>query len=214
MFFSISGTKFCESILLPTEFTLKKSFEATFVSVKDELYLNETDRVDLCCRSLHKCDAHKHIEFNYKNESNIRHCKCVYSFQNCLKNLNTSLSNELAFFHSVNTTRCYAKEYPIIKCITFDSHKKESTRRCLEYDLDQSQPQKLQIFDVPFNNHALSAFKCKSKSINQNVLCYYFLNVSKRNILQTRLYYLSFKLLYIIIFILAKNAILLFGKYC
>lgn len=174
---------------MPTEFSLKKSFEATFVNSKERIYLNGTNRVDLCCRTLHKCDAHKHIEFNYTNESNIRHCKCEFSFQKCLKNLNTSLSNELAFLHSVNTTKCYSKDHPIIKCMTFDSHKRESIPvqfiksmdlpehkslfgRCLKYDLDQSKPQKLQLFDVPFNYYASYAFQCKLSTKMFLVLCF------------------------------------------
>lgn len=57
--FNLSDTKFCESILSPTEFTLKRSFEATFDSVKKGGYLIENDRVDFCCRLFHKCEAHK-----------------------------------------------------------------------------------------------------------------------------------------------------------
>ncbi|XP_031622912.1 uncharacterized protein LOC116340509 [Contarinia nasturtii] len=120
--FNLSDTKFCESILSPTEFTLKRSFEATFEIVKKGGYLNESDRADLCCRSFHKCGAHKHIELNYTNEqANIRHCECEYSFKNCLENLNTSSSNVLGFIHSLNTEKCYAIDHPIIECISFDA---------------------------------------------------------------------------------------------
>lgn len=174
----LNDTKFCESIILPTEFTLKKSFEATFFNAKTHIHSSESDRVDLCCRSLHKCDAHKRILLNYTNESCVRNCECEYSFVKCLENLNSSLSNELAFVHSINTTKCYAKDYPIIKCKTFDAHQIESKisshfkfldsaereslfNRCSKYDLDQSRPQQIQIFDVPFNNHAMSAIECK-----------------------------------------------------
>lgn len=169
--FSILDATFCESILLPTEATWKQSFDATFVNSK-KLIANETDRVNLCCRSLHKCDAHKHIELNYTNKSYIRHCECIHSFQNCLENLNTSLSMELAFIYSINTTRCYAEDYPIIKCKTFDAGPKEleslptvvihsSFNRCIKYNINRDQPKIIQIFDVPFNRHALSAFICK-----------------------------------------------------
>lgn len=170
--FNLRETKFCESILSPTEFTLKRSFEATFDSVKSGGYSNEIDRVDLCCRSFHKCEARKNIELNYTNEQvNIRHCECEYSFKNCLDNLNTSSSNVLGFIHSLNTEKCYVIDHPIIKCISFDAlqiepeidlHLNKSIfNRCSKYDLDQSQPQLLQMFDVPFNEHATFAFKCK-----------------------------------------------------
>lgn len=91
----LSDTKICESVLLPTEFTLKRLFEDAFVSVKKGTYLNDSDHLDLCCRSLHKCEAHKHIELNYTIEAYVRHCECEYSFQTCLENLNSSLSIEL-----------------------------------------------------------------------------------------------------------------------
>lgn len=168
--FNLSDTKFCESILSPTEFTYKKSFEATFDDVKSGEYFNESGRVDLCCRSFHKCEAYKHIQLNYTNEeANIRHCECEYIFKNCLEHLNTSSSNVLGFIHTLNTRKCYAIDHPIIKCTSFDAPQIEpeidlhvqNLYRCENYELDQDQPQLLQMFDVPFNEHATFAFKCK-----------------------------------------------------
>lgn len=163
---------------MPSEFTLKRSLEATFVNTKNGKYPNETDRVDLCCRSLHKCDAQKRIELSYTVESHTKHCECEHSFQKCLKNLNASLSNDIAFVHSINTTDCYAKDHPIIECAVLHAppnnsktatilqlmspkERRSLSNRCLKYDLNKSQAQKLQIFGVPFNNHAISAFECK-----------------------------------------------------
>lgn len=121
----------------------------------------------------------KHIELNYTNEqANIRHCECEYSFKNCLENLNTSSSNVLGFIHSLNTEKCYAIDHPVIKCISFDApqiepeidlhlqnlnavKRKSIFNRCSKYDFDQGQPQLLQMFDVPFNEHATFAFKRK-----------------------------------------------------
>lgn len=155
---------------MPTEFTLKTSLNAKLVNAN--WGMDEKDHVDLCCHSLHKCDAHKHIESNHTIDSYIRHCDCVNLFQKCLTNLNTSLSNELALIHSINTTKCYAKDHPIIKCKTFETYPESKAHpftklinstererflnRCLKYDLDQSQPQKLQTFDIPLNEHAIS----------------------------------------------------------
>lgn len=183
----LSDTKFCDSVLLPTEITPKRLFESTFVTVKKGTYLNDSDHLDLCCRSLHKCEAHKHIEFNYTIEAYIRHCECEYLFQKCLENLNSSLSNELGFIHSLNTSKCYKIDYPIIKCVQFDPYRVDSEvtsnlqfldsdehkslfDRCLKYDLDQSQPKKIQMFDVPFNNK-MFAFKCKLSS-KTNIMFY------------------------------------------
>lgn len=133
---------------MPTEFTLKRLLEASFVDTKKGTISNETYRMDLCCRSLHKCDAYKRIEFNYIKESDIRHCECVHSFQRSLENMNTSLSNEFAFIHTINTAKCYAKDHPIIECITFESKtgpivelmssvgRDFFPNRCLKYDLN------------------------------------------------------------------------------
>lgn len=81
--------------------------EATFVITKWGMNLNEKDHVDICCRTFHKCDAHKRDDLNVTTELYVRHCDCIHSFQLCLQRANTSLSNEFAFMHSINSTRCY-----------------------------------------------------------------------------------------------------------
>lgn len=167
---SFLGTKFCESILLPTEHALKKSLEAAFVNANRATHFDENDQIDACCRTLHKCDAHKHIALNQANDSlwNVRHCDCVLFFQICLNHLNTSSAHEVAFLHSINTTKCYKNDHPIIKCIKFETYS-ESTdpfrtyvntaerenffNRCSKYELNENQPQQLQIRDLPFNYH-------------------------------------------------------------
>lgn len=153
--------------MLPTERTLKVSLESSFVNTK-KVYLDENDDVNLCCRSLHKCDAHKHIEINQMIEWNVRNCECVNLFKKCLRNLKTKLSNDLAFRYSMDTTKCYAKEHPIANCVKTEAFSKEEQDaeflkfldpfergkllyRCSKYKLDQSQPRKLQLFDLTFN---------------------------------------------------------------
>lgn len=131
--------------------------------------MNEIDQIDLCCRSLYKCNAHKKSELNQVTPWGIRHCACVSSFQTCLKKLNTSLSNEVNFVHSINTTTCFAKDYPIVKCIKFEKYsdtmeqlfeiidsdnKEKYNKRCVKYELDQNREKELQIFDVPLNENA------------------------------------------------------------
>lgn len=84
MFFSsnllFSDTKYCESILSPTDYSLTKSLEATLITGNKKTYLDEKDHVDLCCRSFQKCDSYKHIELNHNQttELHIRHCDCVH----------------------------------------------------------------------------------------------------------------------------------------
>lgn len=151
--------------------TLEKSLKATFVPANQNPNSNEEHQVDFCCRSLYKCDAHKRNELNQTTESHMKHCGCIHLFQICLKNLNTSLSNEVVFIHAINASKCYSKDHPINKCIQFETYADSNVEwlrlidsderqkyfsRCVKYDLNTSLPQQLQTFDVPFNVYALS----------------------------------------------------------
>lgn len=164
-FVELLGTKYCESILLPTENTLKKSLQATLSSVRNDSSLDDKNSLDSCCRSLNKCDAYETNELNSTNDRSILHCDCVMSFRTCLKKLNTSLSSNLAFIHSINATKCYAKDYPIVKCAKQEEITGSASQhlrftnltlpdtffnRCTKYEFDESQPKKLQILDLPF----------------------------------------------------------------
>lgn len=163
---SFSDTKFCKSILLPTEDTLKKALQSTFINAKSDTALDGTNRIDLCCRTLHKCDALKRHELNHTNLWPMWHCECVRSFHTCLNNLNTTLSNEFAFIHSVNTTKCFSNDHPIVKCKRLQQYSDSSKlfkssnldelekhfKRCIKYELNLNQREELQIFDVPYRN--------------------------------------------------------------
>lgn len=153
---------------MPGEESLRKSLIATFIYEKKGTHLNDSDRLDSCCRSFHKCDAFERIEFNSSNEQNMKHCECVHSFRTCLKKLNSILSNELSFLHSINTSKCYAIDNPIIKCIKTESYSRSEIQfllfinaiqrrtfvdRCSKYELDQSQQKKLQLFDLPLSSY-------------------------------------------------------------
>lgn len=156
--------------MLPTEHLLQKTLDSTFINSRNNTILNETDRIDMCCRSFYKCNSYKQIELNQTTVWAIRHCDCVRSFQICLKNLNTTLSNELNFIHSINTTKCFSKDHPIDKCITFEKYpdamvqlfkfinsddREKYLKRCTKYELDRNREKKLQIFDIPFNEYAM-----------------------------------------------------------
>lgn len=172
--FASSDTKFCESLLLPTEHSLKRSLEATFTNAIKGIHLeNEEDQIDGCCRSLYKCNAHKRIALNQTNNSlsTYQHCDCIHFFQICLDKFNTSLANEVAFLHSINTTKCYTNDHPIIGCIKFESQpewktpflrfvdqteRKRLLNRCSKYELDKNKSQQLQLRDVPFSYHGIS----------------------------------------------------------
>lgn len=152
---SISDTKYCKSILKPTAYTLKQTLQSTFVHLKMDAVLDEEEGIDLCCRFLYKCDAHKRIEMNQTNTNVFPfwQCDCVRSFQKCLNNVNTTLSNEFAFIHSINTTKCISNDYPIVKCKIFEKYSDSVSHfiklsnlnerqhyftRCSAYELDQN----------------------------------------------------------------------------
>lgn len=166
---SVTGTKFCESLLLPADPALvKKSLQATFFNKnRNDTNLDTNDRLDSCCRSLHKCEAIKNIELGGTGDSIIPYCDCVHHFKGCLKNLNTTVSSNFAFIYSINVTKCYANEYPIIKCVNFENYigsKSQNLRsqnstlnntffnRCKQYEFDYSKPKELQLFDVPLHD--------------------------------------------------------------
>lgn len=151
---------------MPTEYTLKKTLQSTFFNAKSDTVSDEKDRIDLCCRFLYKCDAQKHKEVNQTIVWPLWHCECVRSFQTCLNNLNTSLSNEFAFIHSINTKKCFSKDYPIVKCDRFEKYpdsiseifkfvnldeREQYFKRCIIYELDRNRRKELQIFDMPLN---------------------------------------------------------------
>lgn len=113
LFFTFSDTKYCPTILLPTEHTLKKSLDSILFNSKSGTIPNKIDRIDLCCRTLYKCNLQKTSEIN-QTVWYIRHCNCVQSFQHCLKSLNTSLSNELYSTFALNATKCISNEQKIV----------------------------------------------------------------------------------------------------
>lgn len=144
---------------MPTESTLKQSLEELLVNGK-----KGSDHVDLCCRWFLKCNAFKRFALEIINKSYNNHCECLYSFQNCLKDLNSTLSNEIGLLHSMDVTKCYSKDHPINKCAAIENYiqiingstffeamnRTEHFNRCLKYDLNRNQPKTLQLFDAPF----------------------------------------------------------------
>lgn len=168
---------------MPTENALKKSLETTLVNANRRTHSDEKNQVDTCCRSLLKCDAYNRIAFNqtYNPLWNIRSCDCVHLFHTCLDNLNSSLANEVAFMHSMNATKCYTNDYPIIQCTQWESYpewkapffrfvnqaeRKKFFNRCAKYEFDKNRPKQLQLRDLAFNHHQISVNDIKNMSQN------------------------------------------------
>lgn len=114
--FEFAGTNFCASIVLPTDYTWKKALGVALISVKIEYRTKQENDLDMCCRALHKCDAFKNIQLNSTKNVNIRHCNCVNSFYECLSNVNTSTSNDIASIYSLDKNCYRSVNHPIHKC--------------------------------------------------------------------------------------------------
>lgn len=162
----LNSTRFCRSILLPNEFTLKESLEATLANGKRGTFLDDEYRMDLCCRSLHKCDALKNTELNHSNKwnsSTVRHCECLQSFSMCLEKLNTSLSNDFASIHNKSTDKCYDQHLQILD---FTSSKGKN-RNCINIynwllisNAIENSYSAVSVFDI------LSAFELISRHVS------------------------------------------------
>lgn len=137
--------------------------EASFIPEKNDTHSTEREDLDLCCRSLLKCAAHKNTEFNHSYQWNIMHCECENLFRNCLKNLATSSSKQFAYIYSIHKKKCYANGSQNKRCIKFESFllpelkfnrtiRENFHNRCIEYEVDENKPKQLQLYDLSFSS--------------------------------------------------------------
>ncbi|XP_050455267.1 phospholipase A2-like [Cataglyphis hispanica] len=106
---------------------------------------------DACCREHDNCkDTIESMQTKY-GLTNIAfytrlHCSCDERFYDCLHSSEELVSAKVGFLYfSVLDTKCFREDYPIV------GYKRHSLipRRCVEYELDESQPKMYQWFDVP-----------------------------------------------------------------
>lgn len=153
-----------------------------------EIYANQKElgpntKLDSCCRSNYQC-AYWKFQHNETNNYDSWHCDCEYQFRRCLKQLDTSLSNELAFGRSLYIQQCVYYDYPIKQCELYEEFLKpgenmqdepkkrdiDSNRvRCLDYSLDENQPKIYQHFDMPFNYNGFTMDEIKRLSRNHQI---------------------------------------------
>lgn len=122
------------------------------------------------------------FKFNQTNDWHIMNCDCEQSFEICLKNVNTALSNDVAYVQSINTTQCYSNDHPIIKCIKFETYSESSVplvqfldqpqrekylKRCVKYQLDENRSKELQFFDMHLIDNVLFTSKIKGMLVNK-----------------------------------------------
>lgn len=139
--------------------------------------------LDLCCRNHYEC-SHWMFNSNRTTDAKYWNCECESKFRTCLAKVNTPLSNELGFGRSVYVKQCISKDYPIVKCVQYEeflnpAHRFEGSpnkqdfeanhARCLQYQFDETQPKKIQLFDLPFNYSGLSSIEIQRLKRNHGV---------------------------------------------
>lgn len=154
---------------------------AKIYTVQSELGTN--GNLDFCCRSHYECSHYKFAS-NDTNDSNYWNCECESKFRTCLQQVNTVQANELGFGRSVYVQQCISEDYPIVKCIQYEEFLNPTSRfegspnkrdfelnyaRCLQYEFDETQPKKVQLFDLPFNYNGLSSTEIQRLKRNQNI---------------------------------------------
>ncbi|CAL7950708.1 unnamed protein product [Xylocopa violacea] len=110
--------------------------------------LGSLKETDACCRDHDMCPdiieagKSKHNLTNSADYTRLN-CDCDERFYHCLKKSKETGSGSVRWtYFSVLNTQCYRNEHPIVRC------KKKGWFRCLDYQLDNSQPKRYQWFDV------------------------------------------------------------------
>ncbi|XP_011303323.1 phospholipase A2 [Fopius arisanus] len=108
---------------------------------------------DACCRDHDHCnDVIEALETKYNLTNPTFYtrveCSCDEKFYDCLHRSDDKIASQIGtFYFSLLNTQCFREDYPIVSC----KHYAYTTypKRCVEYDLDESQPKIHQWFDVP-----------------------------------------------------------------
>ncbi|GLV38418.1 secretory Phospholipase A2 [Carabus blaptoides fortunei] len=114
--------------------------------------LGTSYETDMCCRDHDLCDdIIESGETNHNLTNNDFYtklnCKCDEKFYDCLKSSHMKSAKAVGtIYFNVLGTQCYREDYPIVKCIKYHGIIK---KRCVEYELDESQPKVYEWFDVP-----------------------------------------------------------------
>ncbi|XP_046476587.1 phospholipase A2-like [Neodiprion pinetum] len=106
---------------------------------------------DACCRTHDHCEdiiEAMDTKFNLTNPSFYTrvHCSCDEKFYDCLHGSPDEIGDKVGILYfSFLGTKCFRNDYPIVGCKRYHPYPK----RCLEYELDESQPMMYQWFDIP-----------------------------------------------------------------
>ncbi|XP_063974772.1 phospholipase A2-like [Diachasmimorpha longicaudata] len=113
--------------------------------------LGHFSATDRCCRDHDQCDdviGAMETGHNITNSAFYTRveCSCDEKFYDCLHHSDDKIAPHIGtFYFSLLNTQCFRKDYPIISCKRYSTY----LRRCVEYNLDESQPKIYQWFDVP-----------------------------------------------------------------
>ena len=105
---------------------------------------------DNCCRDHDQCPmtlAAQETKYGLKNSGKFTrsHCDCDQKFFQCLRQVNTMLSNQVGkFYFNVLGHQCFKEDYPLKSC------KVSMKSRCLNYETDTSKAKTYQWLDNPW----------------------------------------------------------------
>uniref|UniRef100_A0A336LVU0 phospholipase A2 n=1 Tax=Culicoides sonorensis TaxID=179676 RepID=A0A336LVU0_CULSO len=133
-------------------------------SAKNYDDLGENIAEDKCCRAHDNCDDH----LLAGQELN---CKCDKELKDCLKQVNTKLSNSIGnIYFSVQQT-CYKLEYPVVGCEDPKSKKQYTSHRRSRRHLHELFNRVLRKISYKIELHS-QLFASHSKPINRPCLHY------------------------------------------
>lgn len=106
---------------------------------------------DMCCRAHDHCDniAAGQTKYNIRNTDifTVLDCNCDLKLRECLRNVNSSVSNTVGSIYFTARNRCYHYDNPIVRCDDYDTGL--FVHRCIRYQLNETQPKEYQWFDLP-----------------------------------------------------------------
>lgn len=105
----------------------------------------------MCCRDHDHCDNIEagQTKYNLKNADifTVLDCDCDHKLRECLRKINSTVSNTVGSIYFTARDRCYHNDNPIVRCDDYDTGL--FVHRCIRYKLDESQPKRYQWFDLP-----------------------------------------------------------------
>ncbi|XP_015119975.1 phospholipase A2 [Diachasma alloeum] len=117
-------------------------------------FLGPFDHTDACCRSHDECPTEIPSSGRYgplRNNGIFTRsaCGCDHVFFQCLKRANSIVSSSIGnTYFNILRPQCFTCDYPIVSCARRD-RKQIFEKKCLAYNLDTTQPKRLQWFDNP-----------------------------------------------------------------